>query len=135
MNENQSKREPSADRIERKSEATGSLVSGIVLIVIGVLFLIDRFSGIEFGDVIRTWWPLTLVAVGVSRLFTGRDTIWNGLWLVAVGCWLQIVQLHLFGATYRNSWPLLLIALGAGMITRALIDPSLRRRGERNHGC
>ena len=131
MNDNQSTVE---DKVVRSNEATGSLVSGIVLIVIGLLFLADRFGAIHFGDVVSTWWPLIVVTVGVTRLFNGHDRIWGALWLIAVGSWLQMVELRLFGATYRNSWPLLLIALGAGMITRALIDPSLRRRGERNHG-
>jgi hypothetical protein len=105
---------------------SGSLVTGSVLMVIGTLFLIDRFTSIEFSDMVRTWWPLTLIVIGVPKL-ARYATLWSGLWLIAVGTWLQLIQLDLFGITYRNSWPLLLIALGGGMVARAITDAAVRR--------
>lgn len=100
---------------------TAPLGTGIVLIVIGALFMLDRFSDLDFGDVARTWWPMILVVIAVPKLLDHR-TLWNGLWLLAVGAWLQLIELDLFGLTYRNSWPLLLIVLGAGMIGRSVVD-------------
>ena len=41
--------------------------SGIVLIVIGVLFLAHNFGLLEFGW-LRQWWPLLLIALGVWSL-------------------------------------------------------------------
>ena len=41
--------------------------SGIVLIVIGVLFLAYNFDLFEFGW-LRQWWPLILIALGVWSL-------------------------------------------------------------------
>lgn len=115
--------------INRNVDA-GALGTGSILIGIGILFLIDRFTDLQFQDVIRTWWPMILVVVGLPKL-ARYETLWNGLWLVAVGCWLQVIRLDLFGATYRNSWPLLLIVLGGGMIARAIVDGTMRRE-ERN---
>lgn len=46
---------------------TGSLIAGIVLIVMGTLFLADEFlPDFDFGK----YWPVLLVAVGVALLFT-----------------------------------------------------------------
>jgi phage shock protein PspC (stress-responsive transcriptional regulator) len=46
---------------------TGSLVAGVVLIVMGTLFLADEFlPDFNFGK----YWPILLVAVGVALLFT-----------------------------------------------------------------
>jgi hypothetical protein len=59
--------------------------------------------------------------------------VWAGLWLVAVGFWMQISHLRLFGLTWGTSWPLLLIALGGGMILRSFFE-STARKGEENHG-
>jgi phage shock protein C len=43
----------------------GSLVGGLVLITLGVLFLADSFfENVDFGDL----WPLLLVAIGVGLL-------------------------------------------------------------------
>lgn len=46
---------------------TGSLIAGIVLIVMGTLFLADEFlPDFDFGK----YWPVLLVAIGVALLFT-----------------------------------------------------------------
>lgn len=46
-----------------------SSVLGIVLIIIGLLFLLDNFiPRIHFGD----FWPLVLVAIGVGLLLNAR---------------------------------------------------------------
>ncbi len=47
-------------------KSSGGVTGGIVLIVIGVLFLLRNFiPDFEFGD----YWPLILVAVGASMLW------------------------------------------------------------------
>jgi lia operon protein LiaF len=47
--------------------------SGIILIVIGVLFLLRNFGyDLHLGELFSTWWPLVLVAVGVSMLVKNR---------------------------------------------------------------
>ena len=53
---------------ERKRDR-GSVIGGIVLIVIGLLFLADRFLDVSFGD----FWPLILVAIGGAMLWRSRD--------------------------------------------------------------
>ena len=104
----------------------GTLAGGLILIALGALFLLERFTDLDFGDVVHSYWPMILVLIGVPKLFRPR-TVWSGLWLIAIGVWLQIAHLRLFGVTFRNSWPLLLIALGAGMILRALVEAGMRR--------
>jgi hypothetical protein len=46
----------------------GSVIGGLVLIVLGILFLLDNFYDIRFSD----YWPLILVAVGVGLLWRSR---------------------------------------------------------------
>ncbi|MBC8151669.1 MAG: PspC domain-containing protein [Bacteroidetes bacterium] len=48
--------------------AKNNIVGGVVLIVLGVLFLIDRWFNIDFGDL----WPLFLIAIGVWLIFRDR---------------------------------------------------------------
>lgn len=54
---------------EREGEHTpgrGTLIGGVVLIVIGLLFLFDNFlPSISFAD----FWPLLLIAVGAGMLW------------------------------------------------------------------
>ena len=110
---------------------TGSLLNGLILIGIGTLFLLDRLRVADFGDLLRSYWPMFIVLFGVSNL-TKRRSIWSGLWLIAVGAWLQVAHLHLFGLTFRTSWPIMLILLGAGITLRAVIETITAE--EESHG-
>jgi hypothetical protein len=117
--------------VQRKIDSR-ALLNGMMLVVVGTLFLLDRLRIEDFGDLLRLYWPLIIVFFGVSHLLR-RDSMWSGVWLVFTGVWLQMAHLHLFGLTYRNSWPLLLIALGAGITLRAVFDSGVARpKGEQH---
>ncbi len=45
-----------------------SLIGGAVLIILGVLFLLDRYLNIDFGDL----WPFILIAIGLWLIFKDR---------------------------------------------------------------
>jgi hypothetical protein len=50
----------------------GALVAGAVFIVLGVLFLLDRASGINLD--VRWVWPLLLIGLGVAGLVRSRSS-------------------------------------------------------------
>ena len=55
-----------AEREEQRTPGRGTLLGGVVLILIGLLFLFDNFfPGISFAD----FWPLLLIAVGTGMLW------------------------------------------------------------------
>ncbi|HUP46435.1 MAG TPA: DUF5668 domain-containing protein [Thermoanaerobaculia bacterium] len=108
---------------------TGALTGGIIMITLGVLFLLSRFDVADFGHLIRRWWPMIPVMIGIPKLFS-RETVWSGMWLITIGIWLQLCRLEVYGLTYSTAWPLLLIALGAGMVLRAVVESMLRPREE-----
>ena len=121
------------NEVKKQNVDPGMLAGGMVLIVFGVLFLLDRLRIAGFGDLIANYWPMIIVILGVTKMWK-RETFWSGLWLVTVGTWLQLVTSHRFGLTYGNSWPLILIALGAGIIVRTVVEASSRSNGERHDG-
>ena len=121
------------NEVKKQNVDPGTLAGGMVLIVLGVLFLLDRLRIAGFGELIRNYWPMILVIIGATKTWK-RETFWGGLWLVTLGTWLQLVTLHQFGLTYRNSWPLILIALGAGIIVRTVVETASRSGGERHDG-
>ena len=47
---------------------------GIILIVIGVVALAHNLGYINFSltYLLRTWWPVVLIALGISYLITGN---------------------------------------------------------------
>lgn len=52
---------------------TGNLWWGLLLIALGVMFLLDNMNVIEFGEIVRTYWPALLVLWGIGILI-GRST-------------------------------------------------------------
>ena len=61
---------------EVRNGGRGRMIGGVVLIVLGLMFLLDRFSWmfhwphwLRFGNL----WPLILVAIGVSMLIRSRE--------------------------------------------------------------
>jgi predicted membrane protein len=48
--------------------SSGRIWWGLVLIVLGVLFLFDNIRLIDFGEILHTWWPLLLVIWGLAIL-------------------------------------------------------------------
>ena len=105
----------------------GKMVGGLILIGIGILFLLDQLHIASFGHLVRNWWPVIPMLVGLTKLFR-RDTFWGGAWLIAIGVWLMIASNGWYGLSYGNSWPLLLIVLGGGIILRSLVDAVSPRR-------
>ena len=111
--------------VTRRRVDGSTLFTGLVLIGVGMLFLLDRLDVADFGYVTSHYWPLIIVAFGISKIL--RGTLWPGLWMITIGTWLQVVRLRLFGLNYSSSWPLLLIALGAGMVVRTIVTSMQRR--------
>lgn len=57
------------------ADANRNLVWPIVLIVIGVLFLAHNLGYLAFAQVrelIGTWWPLILIALGIGGLLNRK---------------------------------------------------------------
>lgn len=49
-------------------------ISAFIVIAIGVLFLLQNMgiANLDLGNLISKWWPLILIAVGISMLFRQR---------------------------------------------------------------
>ena len=106
-------------------------VGGVILILLGVAFLLDEFRVADFGDLIARYWPLFVIIAGVARLFQpGR--LASGIWVIAIGAWLFISNLGLFGLHWGSSWPLLLVLIGVSMIFEGFFPGARKRRRYRH---
>ena len=50
------------------------LLWGGIMILFGVLFLFDNLDVLDFGEVMKNFWPLILVAVGVKIILSRKAT-------------------------------------------------------------
>jgi hypothetical protein len=108
--------------------------AGIVLIVIGVVFLAGQaLPGLAWWNM----WPLIIVTVGIIQMFTpshrdewGPERILDGLGTVAIGCVLlgNTLGIISWGVwwTFITLWPVLIIALGISILGRGLQQSWLR---------
>jgi hypothetical protein len=121
---------------DRQRIDSDAIFWGLLLIAAGSVLLLGRLGFADSSWALHEFWPLIVVIIGISKLFRHRKSVWGGLWLIAIGAWLQAVTLHLYGFTYDSSWPFLLVVLGAGMIMRTIVEAARRRdaddRGERH---
>lgn len=56
-------------RTRNFDNSPGQLTAGLILMTMGFVFLMDRLGYFSFRDAVRLFWPLILIAMGVSRLF------------------------------------------------------------------
>ena len=87
--------------------------SGVLLVVVGALFLADQMGAIKFGEFFHVWWPGILVIAGVLNLIERPGAPFGPLILLTVGTGLLLVNLHYvrMGSVWKL-WPVVLIALG-----------------------
>ena len=95
----------------------GRTVIGLILIVLGVLFLLDAAGVLAAGPLIADWWPLALILIAAVQLITTPRA-----WLIPAI--VIVVGLILLGATHdvlpidagTLFGPLVLIAIGVGFL-------------------
>lgn len=97
-----------------------SLLWGILLITIGMVYLLQNFNVIYIGS-LWSHWPLLFVLTGSVKLFTMEDgkQFGEAVWWIFIGVWLYVSIHHVYGLSFSNSWPLLIIAWGITIITKS----------------
>ena len=102
----------------------GSVVLGLVVIVLGIVFLLDNLGFVRSGQILR-FWPLIVIAVGVRGLWGARDrgaVVTAGL-LAAAGGLLLLDSLHMIDFSVWRLWPLVLVAVGFRLLLHSRSDP------------
>jgi len=117
----------------------GVVAAGGILMALGVAMLLDSTGKIDIrvGQLIG---PLVLIALGAAILFEKGGFVYGrrgcgedgrprmrlrrrgnpagGFWLIGIGVWMMVSQMHLFGLSFNNSWPLFIILSGIMMVVR-----------------
>ena len=123
-----------ADRIDR-----ARLIGGLVLVIVGALFLVGRFVRVELG--VPTW-PLWILVPGVGLVVAGLLTggrqglgfVVPGTIVATVGAILWVQELTDSYATWAYAWALVAPgSVGLAMLLQGIAgrDPHLRDDGVR----
>jgi hypothetical protein len=110
----------SCAKTSARGAATGSLITGLVLIGVGVVFLLDRF-GMVNAEHIWNFWPLFFVVPGFIKLASPGsigDRIWGGF-LILFGTVLILHEFGKFPYGWSYLWPLFLVVAGGLLMLQA----------------
>jgi hypothetical protein len=93
------------------------LVTGMIVLTIGVLFTLDHLGIVQAGDLLR-WWPVLLIVYGlwrVSGFGLRRSWLWGGVCILA-GVWQLLYDGGVVAERVWDLWPVLLIVWGIAMM-------------------
>ena len=106
---------------ERYPRVGPSFFPGLVIIVIGVVLLLNRFEFVR-PLALLDYWPLLLVILGMHRIFASRQPgmmIMGGL-IALIGVLLLGQRLGYFDFDWYTVFPVLVIVIGVMALARSL---------------
>lgn len=117
---------------------------GLLLVVIGALFLLDNFTDWHFPREIL--WPVVLIAFGVVNLVRRGSGLWLGGVLTLLGIVFLLDALDILTFHMRDLWrlwPLVLLVIGVRMLLgargsrprRSMVTDGATRRGSDHLGA
>jgi predicted membrane protein len=93
-----------------KTCASGSLIWGGILLLLGLAFLLDNLGILPVDRIFRLW-PLILIGVGATHIARGENRVW-GVLLTLVGALFLLDNLGFAHFRWGQLWPLALIVAG-----------------------
>ncbi|HEY2954112.1 MAG TPA: DUF5668 domain-containing protein [Candidatus Eisenbacteria bacterium] len=99
-------------------------VWGVILVLVGALFLAAQQGHVHIGPFLLRWWPLVLIAVGGTYMVNERRVLSPGITAVLAGGFLLFFTLGaLKWRLLWKIWPLVVIAAGISMLVGARRRP------------
>ncbi|GLX65860.1 cell wall-active antibiotics response protein LiaF [Paenibacillus glycanilyticus] len=105
------------------------LLSGLIIIGIGVVFLLRQFGVVDFdisiGDIVSNYWPVVLLWIGVHGLLAGSRGNGSGWWagmMIILGFMFLGHNLEWFSWSFGDivsyAWPIIIILVGINFLRR-----------------
>jgi predicted membrane protein len=107
------RRRPMVIGLDLRARGRGGMITGGILVLVGIAFLLDHMGIISIGNPFR-FWPMLIVLVGLLNFISGRRA-WGTL-LMFAGVILQLNELGKIHFGWAQLWPTALIALGIFVI-------------------
>jgi len=107
-------------RYDDDRKRTSRVVAGVLLLLVGGLFLFQNLGLIHAGR-LGDYWPLLLVWLGLTRLLGPRRAhhFASGAVLLVLGVLFQLDRLGVFWFRIHDFWPVLLVIAGVALITES----------------
>ncbi len=95
----------------------GRVFVGSVLVAIGVVFVLEASDVLDAGETLGSWWPASIIGLGLFNGLDRRRVTSGSAVLVLVGAVLLAITTHVFGVdTWSLAWPIALIGAGVWLV-------------------
>lgn len=93
--------------------SSGRLLLGVGLLLLGGLLLLDQLELVDAGEVLATFWPLILIAIGILQFITNPQHWFPPTFLILLGLMFLAVQLDVVsGDAWGAFWAGILVMAG-----------------------
>ncbi|HKJ69800.1 MAG TPA: DUF5668 domain-containing protein [bacterium] len=100
---------------QQRTRQTSHQWIGILLILVGILFLLTTLDILDLGDLFSDWWPVLIILVGVFKL-RERDKM-SAVVFIVIGAVLLTATVGILSwSTIGRLWPVLLILAGVSLL-------------------
>jgi predicted membrane protein len=108
-----------------RRRAGPQLVIGLLIIVVGLLFILDNL-GFGIAQKYLRYWPAGLIVLGLTKLWYARDGrggAFGGFFSTHIGLWRLLEATVDIRISLRDMWPVLLVFFGAYLVWRGITGP------------
>jgi len=101
------------------SRNSGQWLFGLIILIIGLIFLVENLFGIQMWKNVWLFWPILFIIWGLMQLFQKRS-IFFSIILLTIGTLflLKNLQLYQWPDTIWKFWPLIIIAIGIDQLIK-----------------
>src|SRR6056297_2419868 len=99
------------------SRKSGQWFFGLIILIIGIIFLLENIFGIEIWESIWLFWPIIFILWGLVELFQ-KKSIFFGIILLAIGLIFlaKNFELYQISESIWKFWPVIIIAIGVDQL-------------------
>lgn len=93
------------------------IITGLLVILIGVAFLLSNLNILSLDGLFGTWWPMFIVIAGIIMLISSvRSYMWASL-VIALGVIFQLNVLEVIDVNpWQLLWPAIIIFVGISIM-------------------
>ncbi|MDD2352038.1 MAG: DUF5668 domain-containing protein [Candidatus Caldatribacteriota bacterium] len=98
---------------------SGQWLFGLIILIIGIIFLLENLFGIEVWENVWLFWPIVFLFWGLVEMFQ-KKSIFFGVILIAIGLVFlaKNFELYQLPESVWKYWPVIIIAIGIDQIFR-----------------
>jgi predicted membrane protein len=102
-----------------KTKSFAQILTGLLVLALGVGFLLDALNIMEFGYALKTWWPIIVIIIAMAALLS-NPRMW--VWPTATGAFATLLLLRNLDVVTFNVWsliwPTIIILVGLSILFR-----------------